>query len=66
MGSSFLTNQVQSDPGASAMFAAEKKPVGGHVMAHASATRIYLRKGRAEERVAKVARLTYAYCADGH
>ena len=29
-----LTNQVQSDPGASAMFAgADKKPVGGHVMA---------------------------------
>lgn len=29
----FLTNQVQSDPGASAMFAgADKKPIGGHVM----------------------------------
>lgn len=30
---SFLTNQVQSDPGANAMFAgADKKPIGGHVM----------------------------------
>jgi meiotic recombination protein DMC1 len=29
----FLTNQVQSDPGANAMFAgADKKPIGGHVM----------------------------------
>ena len=50
------TNQVQSDPGASAMFAAAdgRKAVGGHVLAHASATRIFLRKGRGEERVAKV------------
>ena len=48
------------------MFAGnDKKPVGGHILAHAyfqgrirtddsSATRIYLRKGRAEERVAKL------------
>ncbi|EMG49468.1 DLH1 Meiotic recombination protein DLH1 [Candida maltosa Xu316] len=52
----FLTNQVQSDPGASALFAGAdgRKPVGGHVLAHASATRILLRKGRGEERVAKL------------
>ncbi|BFZ60511.1 Meiotic recombination protein dmc1 [Saitoella coloradoensis] len=51
----FLTNQVQADPGASMMFAAaDKKPVGGHILAHASATRIFLRKGRGEERVAKL------------
>lgn len=50
----FMTNQVQSDPGASALFAASAKPVGGHVLAHASATRILLRKGRGEERVAKL------------
>jgi RecA/RadA recombinase len=50
------TNQVQSDPGASALFAGAdgRKPVGGHVLAHASATRILLRKGRGEERVAKI------------
>nr|ADQ00382.1 Dmc1 [Pneumocystis jirovecii] len=51
----FLTNQVQADPGATLMFASnDRKPVGGHVLAHASATRILLRKGRGEERVAKI------------
>lgn len=52
----FMTNQVQSDPGASALFAGAdgRKPVGGHVLAHASATRILLRKGRGDERVAKL------------
>ena len=50
------TNQVQSDPGASALFAGAdgRKPVGGHILAHASATRILLRKGRGDERVAKI------------
>jgi RecA/RadA recombinase len=50
------TNQVQSDPGASALFASAdgRKPVGGHVLAHASTTRVLLRKGRGEERVAKI------------
>jgi meiotic recombination protein DMC1 len=52
----FMTNQVQSDPGASALFAGAdgRKPVGGHILAHASTTRILLRKGRGEERVAKI------------
>jgi meiotic recombination protein DMC1 len=47
---------VQSDPGASALFAGAdgRKPVGGHVLAHASATRLMLRKGRGDERVAKI------------
>lgn len=51
-----VINQVQSDPGASALFAGVdgRKPIGGHVLAHASTTRILLRKGRGEERVAKV------------
>ena len=50
------TNQVQSDPGASALFAGAdgRKPVGGHVLAHASTTRVLLRKGRGDERVAKI------------
>lgn len=45
-----------SDPGANALFAAAdgRKPAGGHVLAHASTTRVLLRKGRAEERVAKI------------
>ena len=52
----FMTNQVQSDPGASALFAGAdgRKPIGGHVLAHASTTRVLLRKGRGEERVAKI------------
>lgn len=51
----FITNQVQADPGASLLFAsADRKPIGGHVLAHASATRILLRKGRGDERVAKL------------
>lgn len=68
-----LTNQVQSDPGAAAMFAPTAKPVGGHVLAHASATRIFLRKGRGDERVAKLqdspdmpeAEATYCISAGG-
>lgn len=45
-----------SDPGASALFAGAdgRKPVGGHILAHASTTRLLLRKGRGEERVAKI------------
>ncbi|KAL4078880.1 DNA recombination and repair protein Rad51 [Scleroderma yunnanense] len=51
-----ITNQVQADPGATMTFVAggALKPIGGHILSHASATRIFLRKGRAEERVAKL------------
>eukprot|EP00992_Anisonema_acinus_P012795 TRINITY_DN8359_c0_g1_i2.p1 TRINITY_DN8359_c0_g1~~TRINITY_DN8359_c0_g1_i2.p1 ORF type:complete len:120 (+),score=18.54 TRINITY_DN8359_c0_g1_i2:351-710(+) len=50
-----LTNQVVADPGAAAMFTADpKKPVGGHVLAHASTTRLYFRKGRGEQRICKI------------
>lgn len=46
---------MTSDPGAGMTFVADpKKPVGGHVLAHASTTRLSLRKGRAETRVAKI------------
>lgn len=31
-----------------------KKPIGGHILAHASTTRIMLRKGRGELRIAKI------------
>ncbi|CAG8505377.1 7994_t:CDS:10 [Paraglomus occultum] len=51
----YITNQVQSDPGSSMMFVSDpRKPIGGHVLAHASTIRLYLRKGRGEERIAKV------------
>ena len=51
----FITNQMMSDPGATMTFVPDpKKPVGGHVLAHASATRVSLRKGRNETRIAKI------------
>ena len=31
-----------------------KKPIGGNIMAHASTTRLYLRKGRGETRIVKI------------
>eukprot|EP01045_Picozoa_sp_COSAG04_P017918 COSAG04_NODE_1621_length_6101_cov_11.014750_7_plen_245_part_00 len=45
--------QVTADPGAAAMFGDTKKPIGGHVLAHASTVRISLKKGRGEQRIAK-------------
>lgn len=50
----FITNQVTADPGASAMFGPVSKPIGGHVLAHASTVRILLKKGRGEQRIAKI------------
>eukprot|EP00049_Salpingoeca_infusionum_P000904 m.43462 g.43462 ORF g.43462 m.43462 type:complete len:389 (-) comp10779_c0_seq8:1123-2289(-) len=50
-----LTNQMCSDPGATMSFVSDpKKPVGGHILAHAVQTRLYLRKGSGEQRFAKV------------
>ena len=51
----WITNQMMSDPSATMTFVADpKKPVGGHVLAHASTTRLALRKGRNETRIAKI------------
>ncbi|KAI8851218.1 hypothetical protein BC829DRAFT_427313 [Chytridium lagenaria] len=51
----FITNQMCADPGAAMSFVADpKKPIGGHVLAHASTTRLYLRKGRGETRICKI------------
>lgn len=51
-----ITNQVVAQvDGAMSMFGGDtKKPTGGHVLAHASTTRLYLRKGRGELRICKV------------
>ncbi|KAI1410783.1 DNA repair protein rhp51 [Hypoxylon sp. FL1857] len=52
-----ITNQVvaQVDGGPSSMFNPDpKKPIGGNIIAHASTTRISLKKGRAETRIAKI------------
>lgn len=51
-----ITNQVvaQVDGGGGMFQADPKKPVGGHIMAHMSTTRLYLRKGKGETRICKV------------
>ncbi|KAG7158232.1 DNA repair protein RAD51-like 1 [Homarus americanus] len=50
-----ITNQVVAQVDGAAMFGADpKKPVGGHIMAHSSTTRLYLRKGRGETRICKI------------
>jgi len=50
-----LTNQVVAQVDGASMFNADpKKPIGGNIMAHASTTRLYLRKGRGEQRVCKI------------
>jgi hypothetical protein len=36
------------------MFGPVIKPVGGHVLAHASTTRVMLKKGKGEQRIAKI------------
>uniref|UniRef100_A0A4W5L646 Meiotic recombination protein n=1 Tax=Hucho hucho TaxID=62062 RepID=A0A4W5L646_9TELE len=47
----FVTNQMTADPGAGMSFQADpKKPIGGHILAHASTTRISLRAWRVENR----------------
>jgi len=49
-----ITNQVVSSPDA-AMFSGDGiKPIGGNIIAHASTTRIKLRKGKGAERIARV------------
>nr|CAG4637896.1 EOG090X0906 [Chydorus sphaericus] len=50
-----ITNQVVAQVDGGAMFAADpKKPIGGNIIAHASTTRLYLRKGRGETRICKI------------
>jgi meiotic recombination protein DMC1 len=45
----FITNQVMADPGGGMSYAVDpKKPIGGHILAHASQTRMFLRKGKGE------------------
>ncbi|TDH69062.1 hypothetical protein CCR75_004912 [Bremia lactucae] len=49
-----ITNQMTANPD-SGMFAKDPlQPIGGNIMAHASCTRLRLRKGRGENRVMKV------------
>ena len=49
-----VTNQVIANVESFGMHAPASKPAGGHVIAHASQTRLVLRKGMGEKRVCKV------------
>ncbi|KAL4069663.1 recombinase [Scleroderma yunnanense] len=51
-----VTNQVMSNPDASAgpYAANEKKPIGGNIMAHATTTRLQLKKGRGNTRICRI------------
>jgi len=50
-----VTNQVVAQVDGASMFVSDpKKPIGGNIMAHASTTRLYLRKGRGETRICKI------------
>lgn len=61
-----ITNQVMSDPSGGAMFVSDpKKPVGGHVMAHASTVRLSARKGKGEQRLIKVVDAPNVSCSLG-
>ncbi len=48
----FVTNQVLANP--AILFGDPTMPIGGHVLAHQSTYRIYLRKSSGEKRIAKM------------
>jgi len=48
----YFTNQVMDNPGI--MFGDPTTPIGGHVLAHASSYRVYLRKSKEEKRIARL------------
>lgn len=70
-----ITNQVvAANLDGGSMFAGPSvKPIGGNIMAHATTTRIHVKKGRGETRVAKIVGspclaekdATFAISADG-
>jgi DNA repair protein RAD51 len=69
-----ITNQVVAQVDGGAMFAVDpKKPIGGNIIAHASQTRLSLRKGRGENRICKIfdspslpeGEATFAICEGG-
>jgi len=48
----YITNQVMSKP--DTFFGDPTEAIGGHILHHASATRLYLRRGKKGSRVAKL------------
>jgi DNA repair protein RAD51 len=49
-----LTNQVVANPDGMSFAKDNTKPIGGNIIAHASTTRLKLRKGRGENRICQV------------
>eukprot|EP00755_Sulcionema_specki_P011719 Sspe_Gene.7961::Locus_2699_Transcript_1_2_Confidence_0.667_Length_2269::g.7961::m.7961/K04482/RAD51; DNA repair protein RAD51 len=49
-----ITNQVVAQPDNMMPGAPSVKPIGGNIIAHASTTRLFLRKGRGENRICKI------------
>lgn len=47
-----VTNQVMSNPGM--MFGDPTTPIGGNIVGHQSTTRLYLRKGKKDKRIARL------------
>lgn len=50
----FITNQVVANPDGMSFAKDSTKPIGGNIIAHASTTRLRLRKGRGENRIMSV------------
>ena len=48
----YVTNQVMDNPGL--MFGDPTTPIGGHILGHQSAYRLYLRKSKEEKRIARL------------
>merc|ERR1719253_1238092 len=50
-----ITNQVMADPSPAPSFMGPQvKPIGGHIIGHASQTRLYFREGKGETRICKI------------
>lgn len=48
----YVTNQVMDNPGI--LFGDPTTPIGGHVLAHMSTYRLYVRKGKGDKRIARL------------
>ena len=49
-----ITNQVVATVDGNAFGGNDKKPIGGHIMAHACQTRLFLKKGLKQNRICKI------------
>ena len=49
-----VTNQVVATVDGSSFGGNDKKPIGGHIMAHACQTRLFLKKGLKQNRICKI------------